>query len=305
MAMHACSVGLPSLRFGNQDKIPENPGIQNPDMSTGPIKINDNVGKVLTDINNVPKGGYYIPKDCYSRHKVSILVPYRDREENLAAFLYNIHPFLMNQKLEYRIFVLEQSGVEPINKGRLFNAGFIEMQKFGTFNCVVFHDVDLLPTDSRILYTCPTFPRHMCANIVNKTDIDFTKFTFGGVTSMTVEQYKKANGHSNVYWGWGGEDNDMFWRMRRAGFPVVRYNKEIAKFKMLPHPKQDQNKYRYELLKTSWSRQKGDGLCNVEYKLLSIALHNLYTHLLINVNPYKENITELNIKWSKKKVEVV
>lgn len=32
---------------------------------------------------------------------------------------------------------------------------------------------------------------------------------YGGVTAMSVENYKKVNGHSNNFWGWGGEDNDM------------------------------------------------------------------------------------------------
>ena len=38
---------------------------------------------------------------------------------------------------------------------------------------------------------------------------------FGGVTAITPKQYRKANGHSNQFWGWGGEDNDMEFRIRR------------------------------------------------------------------------------------------
>ena len=37
---------------------------------------------------------------------------------------------------------------------------------------------------------------------------------FGGVTAITPEQYIKANGHSNEFWGWGGEDNDMEFRIK-------------------------------------------------------------------------------------------
>lgn len=33
---------------------------------------------------------------------------------------------------------------------------------------------------------------------------------FGGITSMTTEQYIQLNGYSNLFWGWGGEDDDMF-----------------------------------------------------------------------------------------------
>ena len=34
------------------------------------------------------------------------------------------------------------------------NSGFMEIAKLDKFDCFVFHDVDLLPEDDRILYTC-------------------------------------------------------------------------------------------------------------------------------------------------------
>jgi len=31
----------------------------------------------------------------------------------------------------------------------------------------------------------------------------------GGVLAMKPHHYMKANGFSNSFWGWGGEDDDM------------------------------------------------------------------------------------------------
>lgn len=37
---------------------------------------------------------------------------------------------------------------------------------------------------------------------------------FGGVSSLSKEQYLKINGFPNNYWGWGGEDDDIYNRYK-------------------------------------------------------------------------------------------
>ena len=60
--------------------------------------------------NGLNFGGKYEPKKCRSRHKIAIIVPYRQRQDHLTIFLRYMHPFLQRQQLHYTIFVVEQSG---------------------------------------------------------------------------------------------------------------------------------------------------------------------------------------------------
>lgn len=106
-------------------------------------------------------GGRHRPKDCKARSKVAIIIPYRDREDNLKVFLNNMHPILQRQQIDYGIYVIEQYGNYKFNRAKLMNVGFLEAMKQYDYECFIFHDVDLIPEDDRNLYTCPEMPRHM------------------------------------------------------------------------------------------------------------------------------------------------
>ena len=184
-------------------------------------------------------GGAWNPDQCRARQKVVIIVPYRDREWQLKVFLHHLHPILQRQQLDYRIVVVEQSQDEDFNRAALMNVGYVEASKYDSYECLVFHDVDLLPEDDRNLYICPggKQAKHMSV-AVNKWNYRLQyKSYFGGVTALSADQFQAINGFSNSFYGWGGEDDDLFHRIKMQNITVYREPANIAKFAMLKHNK--------------------------------------------------------------------
>jgi hypothetical protein len=106
-------------------------------------------------------GGHWFPNICQAAQRLAIIICYRNREELLKRFLYHMHSFLKRQQLDYTIFVVNQHDQGQFNRAVLFNVGFIEAMKLYTFDCFIFHDVDLIPEDLRNIYKCGDQPRHM------------------------------------------------------------------------------------------------------------------------------------------------
>jgi len=228
-------------------------------------------------------GGRWRPKSCLSKHKVAIIVPYRDREPHLRAFLLNIHRFLQRQQVEYGIYIVEQSGNQPFNRAMLMNVGAAEALKQHDYQCFIFHDVDLLPEDDRNLYTCPIQPRHMSVSIDSFLYRLPYDDIFGGVSAMTVDQFRAVNGFSNLFWGWGGEDDDMANRLRVKKLFISRYPANIARYKMLKHGKEKANPERFKYLYSGAKRMARDGYNSLKYRKVDFLLKKLYTWILVDL----------------------
>ncbi|XP_039275628.1 beta-1,4-N-acetylgalactosaminyltransferase bre-4-like [Nilaparvata lugens] len=235
-------------------------------------------------------GGQWQPATCRSRDRVALIIPYRDRAAHLRVFLKNMHPFLQRQQISYGIFIVEQAGDGPFNRAMLMNVGAVEAQALGRgrggvggFDCYIFHDIDLLPEDDRNIYNCPDQPRHMSVAIdVLQYRLPYADI-FGGVSALSRKHFEQVNGFSNVYWGWGGEDDDMSTRLRTNGLHITRYPPHIARYIMLKHRKQKANPKRYEMLYMAKNRYKSDGLNSLQYRRVALRENRSLTWMLVEL----------------------
>ncbi|KAF5904124.1 beta-1,4-galactosyltransferase 2-like, partial [Clarias magur] len=132
-------------------------------------------------------------------------------------------------------------GEDTFNRAKLLNVGYTEALKDAEYDCFIFSDVDLIPMDDRNLYHCYDQPRHFA--------IAMDKFGFrlpyagyfGGVSGLSKKQFLKINGFPNEYWGWGGEDDDIYNRITLNGMKVSRPDVRIGRYRMIKHERDKHN----------------------------------------------------------------
>jgi predicted glycosyltransferase involved in capsule biosynthesis len=200
--------------------------------------------------------------------KLAVIIPYRNRQENLNIFL-DEFPKKINVT-NYKIYIIEQVDEKPFNRAKLFNIGFDIIKDDVDYIC--FHDVDLIPEESDYSYT--TIPLHLskyCSQFNYKL---YYKNIYGGVNLMSKENFLKINGFSNDFWGWGGEDDDLLKRVINADFKLERRE---GRYKSLDHKVSDKsNRFKNVKKLNSKYNYSMDGLSNLEYKILEkLELNNI------------------------------
>ncbi|CAF1419623.1 unnamed protein product [Adineta ricciae] len=242
-------------------------------------------------------GGHWFPKTCRTEQRLALIICYRNREFHLKLFLDNIHSFLKQQQLDYTIFVVNQHGTDQFNRAALFNVGFLEAMKLYSFDCFIFHDVDLIPEDLRNVYKCGDRPRHMSV-AVDKFNYKLLYSTlFGGVTAFSLSDFIGANGYPTVYWGWGGEDDDMYLRVsRKLKKSITRYPIEIARYKMIRtynHTSGKANPHRHDILYSKYDYNR-DGINTTRYNLHELVFYKTFT--MINVTLTEERFEQISAR---------
>lgn len=163
---------------------------------------------------------------------IAIVIPYRNRKMHLERF---------NQRMEEHVdfwekrgvhhnltvYVVEQFDEKLFNRGWLLNIGVNQAMRDAEtsgqkLSCIVTHDVDTLPFPE-VDYGWCTWPtqlssEHECFD----WSVPYPEFS-GAVLSMSPAHWQQVNGYSNSFWGWGGEDDDLYWRLRQQGLLHGKY----------------------------------------------------------------------------------
>uniref|UniRef100_A0A915HUY8 Beta-1,4-N-acetylgalactosaminyltransferase n=1 Tax=Romanomermis culicivorax TaxID=13658 RepID=A0A915HUY8_ROMCU len=219
--------------------------------------------------SDVDLGGHWSPKFCRPRRRLAIIVPYRNRAKHLVVLLNELHDILKRQLSEYRVFVAEQYKNLTYNKALLMNYAFTVINEaYPSFDCFIFHDVDLLPEDDTNLYECGHNPKHMSP-------------------SVDTLHYRLEQSASHEK---SGEDDDIYIRVISEGYQVERPPFHKGRYRMSSHVKRNtiERQILRKLYNTSAARYKEDGLNQLPFmnlSLVGVRPRALFTHLMIDVGP--------------------
>uniref|UniRef100_A0A8C9FBF9 Beta-1,4-galactosyltransferase n=1 Tax=Pavo cristatus TaxID=9049 RepID=A0A8C9FBF9_PAVCR len=243
--------------------------------------------RVQRENPDVSLGGKYTPPDCLPRQKVAILIPFRHREHHLKYWLHYLHPILRRQKVAYGIYIINQYGEDTFNRAKLLNVGFLEALKDDEeYDCFIFSDVDLIPMDDRNLYRCYEQPRHFAVGMDKfGFRLPYAGY-FGGVSGLSKSQFLKINGFPNEYWGWGGEDDDIFNRISLNGMKVSRPDIRIGRYRMIKHERDKHNEpnpQRFTKIQNTKMTMKRDGISSLQYRLVEVSRQPMYTNITVEI----------------------
>ncbi len=134
------------------------------------------------------------------KHKLGLVVPFRDRFEELLDFVPAISNYLNVKNIDFKIYVVNQIDNFRFNRASLINVGFLESMTECDY--MAMHDVDLIPLNTDLNYGYPVEgPYHVAAPWLHP-NYNYKDF-IGGILIINKKQFLKVNGMSNKFWGWG------------------------------------------------------------------------------------------------------
>jgi hypothetical protein len=232
------------------------------------------------------------PLTFSSGERLTVVIPFRDREAHLRELLPPLTAMLREQGIRYRILIVEQDAGRLFNRGKLINVGMHYAAESSDYYCI--HDVDAVPIVAN--YACPSQPLRLVNKIHTQAGLEQrTDYYFSGAVSVRKDQVFAAGGFSNEYWGWGKEDDDFFFRLLLAD--CLCFYDTRGEFRDLPNPKSQQvvrkspatpphvmqnRKRRSQLLRRQMDPSE-DGLQTLRYEVLSQATLVEYERISVKI----------------------
>ena len=224
----------------------------------------------------------------------------------------------------YKIYIIEQSeDRNKFNIGKLKNIGFELANKDKKYDHYIFTDIDMIPDTTLMKYYLMTPPKESPISLAidgtryhNRIDYyknknkNYKPF-FGGVCSFTEEQFIKVNGYPNNIYGWGGEDDELEYRINLNGLSIgypkdgsVLDIEEVDNKQILDEKikvknvlgSDEKEKMRWEKINNYDTLWNENGVNNLIYKEEQVSNINKNTKQIL-VNLYKEVDEELFEEW--------
>ena len=219
--------------------------------------------------------------------KLAIIVPYRNRAQHLDAFVPHVRAYFARDKVDrtipYKVFIVEQDGDQPFNRGALLDIGFVLAEPDCDYVC--FHDVDYLPIwadyqpvdrpTPMLWYGAevrPIAPGRSDQGVRNNLD-----HYYSGALLVPCAQFRQVDGYAGTYWGWGYEDVDLKQRFDRAGIALGRrkgtfrpldHDNHGFKLDGTPAPISQVNQRLFDQRWADGATVEPDGLSTLDYQIM-------------------------------------
>eukprot|EP00933_Yihiella_yeosuensis_P043733 TRINITY_DN3864_c0_g1_i4.p1 TRINITY_DN3864_c0_g1~~TRINITY_DN3864_c0_g1_i4.p1 ORF type:complete len:972 (+),score=148.05 TRINITY_DN3864_c0_g1_i4:120-2918(+) len=173
------------------------------------------------------------PKDGHKGDTIVVIIPFRDRERHLVLFKKYWRWFAekgtaVKKVHRWEVYVMEQFDSLTFNRGWNFNCGVAIASAQTTaspqitsamgldFDCAVIQDIDYLPERGVDYGECDV-PIQLSSEIDRYNWKTPYLKSAGGIVGMSLKHWRKINGFGNNYFGWGGEDDELYHRLRLTG----------------------------------------------------------------------------------------
>tara|TARA_B110000444_G_scaffold240900_1_gene256722 strand:+ start:10077 stop:12563 length:2487 start_codon:yes stop_codon:yes gene_type:complete len=242
---------------------------------------------------------------------VIIVFPFRDRHAHYNKVMQTL---TKNKRKNWNltVYVIEQDDMDYFRRAWLINIGLkLAIERFGDDSCAVTHDVDMSPSP-QIDYTWCKLPTQICSELSCFHNNVPYPASAGGVVQASLKHWKQINGMTNRAFGWGGEDDDLFYRLKANKYtPIRRPKRGYGRCTCLNdsnHTKRNISKVYHSSIKRQIDRLKGgsnewktDGLNSLQFEIRSQYIDKWGSNWLRVVAPKKQdmlksihNLTEID-----------